>query len=39
MSIHDLVNNNLIQEESSVWLLKQHSEFGYSDGVESERYL
>ncbi|HHI93669.1 MAG TPA: class I SAM-dependent methyltransferase [Gammaproteobacteria bacterium] len=39
MSIQDVINNDLIQEESSVWLLKQHSKFGYSDGVESERYL
>ena len=39
MSIHDVVNSDLIQEESSVWLLKQHGDFGYSDGVESERYL
>ena len=39
MSIYDVVNNDLVQEESSVWVLKQDSEFGYSDGVESERYL
>lgn len=35
MNIHDVVNNDIIQEESSVWLLKQHSEFGYSDGAET----
>lgn len=39
MSLQDIVENDLVQEESSVWVLKEHSEFGYSDGVESERYL
>jgi SAM-dependent methyltransferase len=39
MSIQDIVENDLVQEESSVWILREHSEFGYSDGVESERYL
>ncbi len=39
MSIRGTINNDLIQEESSVWLLKQHDEFDYSDGVESEIYL
>jgi len=39
MSIQTVVDNDLFQEESSVWLLKQRSEFGYSDGVASEKYL
>ncbi|MFV1975716.1 MAG: class I SAM-dependent methyltransferase [Candidatus Scalindua sp.] len=39
MSVQDIVNNDLVKEESSVWVLKQHGGFGYSDGMESERYL
>lgn len=39
MSIQDRVNNDLVQDKSTVWLLKQHENFGYSDGVESEKYL
>lgn len=39
MSIREIVKNDLVQEESSVWVLADHSEFGYSDGVDSERYL
>ncbi|MGI9234478.1 MAG: class I SAM-dependent methyltransferase [Woeseiaceae bacterium] len=39
MSLQEIVENDLVQEDSSVWVLSEHSEFGYSDGVESERYL
>lgn len=39
MSFRDVVESELVQEESSVWILKEHGDFGYSDGVESERYL
>lgn len=39
MSIRDIIENDLVQDDSSVWVLNQHREFGYSDGVESEKYL
>lgn len=39
MSIQDIVDNDLVQDASSVWLLREHTEFGYSDGVETEAYL
>lgn len=39
MSVKDIISNDLVQDESSVWVLKEHSDFGYSDGVESEKYL
>jgi SAM-dependent methyltransferase len=39
VNIRDIIKNELIQDDSSVWVLKQHCEFGYSDGVESENYL
>lgn len=39
MSIQNIIENDLVQDESSVWMLSQHKEFGYSDGIESEQYL
>ena len=39
MTVQSIVENRLIEDASSVWLLETHREFGYSDGVESERYL
>jgi len=39
VSIQDIIINDLVQEESSVWLIKEYSEIDYSDGGESERYL
>lgn len=39
MSIQTLVENDLVDAGSGVWQLKGHTNFGYSDGVESERYL
>jgi len=39
MSVEKMVSNTLVQDESSVWVLDEHKNFGYSDGVESERYL
>lgn len=39
MSIQSIVENDLIEDAFSVWQLKGHSEFGYSDGAESEKYL
>lgn len=39
MSIQSLVDNELVESDGSVWQLKGHTTFGYSDGTESERYL
>lgn len=39
MSIKSIVANALIEDASSVWLLKGHGEFDYSDGTASEKYL
>jgi SAM-dependent methyltransferase len=39
MSLQNIVENELVQDKSSVWVLKEHQKFGYSDGAESERYL
>ena len=39
MSVQKTVSNVLVQDESSVWVLDEHKDFGYSDGAESERYL
>jgi len=39
MSVEKIVSNVLVQDESTVWVLDEHKNFGYSDGVESERYL
>jgi SAM-dependent methyltransferase len=40
MDIQSLVRNELVEDSSSsVWLLKDHSKFGYSDGAASEQYL
>jgi precorrin-6B methylase 2 len=37
--IQSLVENELVEDAFSVWRLKKHSEFGYSDGAASEKYL
>jgi SAM-dependent methyltransferase len=39
MNIQTIVQNELHQESSSVWLLRGHEKFAYSDGAASERYL
>ncbi len=39
MSIQSIVKNELIEDNFSVWCLKNHEEFGYSDGARSEKYL
>lgn len=39
MSIQSVVENELIEDGPSLWVLKEHRDFGYSDGVESEKYL
>ncbi|MBT5826821.1 MAG: class I SAM-dependent methyltransferase [Gammaproteobacteria bacterium] len=39
MNIQDITNNDFIQDKSSVWVLKQHEDFAYSDGRDSEKYL
>ncbi|WP_129777772.1 class I SAM-dependent methyltransferase [Peristeroidobacter soli] len=39
MNPQNIVSNELVQDDSSVWVLKDHRNFGYSDGAESERYL
>lgn len=39
MNIQNIINNDLFQEESSVWVQNQHKEFDYSEGLESEKYL
>ena len=39
MNVRSIVRNELVEDASSVWVLKEHKEFGYSDGRESERYL
>lgn len=39
MSIQSIVKNELIQDEFQVWRLKDHTQFSYSDGVSSEKYL
>lgn len=39
MSIQSVIENELVEDAFSVWRLKGHREFGYSDGAESEKYL
>ncbi len=39
MNIQSIINNELTQDEFSVWRLKDHTNFGYSDGAASEKYL
>lgn len=34
-----MVENELVEDGSSVWRLKNHDRFGYSDGAGSEKYL
>lgn len=39
MTVQSIVENRLIADSAGVWQLENHREFGYSDGLESERYL
>lgn len=39
MHLKTLVENELVEDPSSVWLLRGHQTFAYSDGAASERYL
>lgn len=39
MNIQVVVESELVRDPSSVWLLKGHDRFSYSDGLRSERYL
>ncbi len=39
MDIRDIIKNQLVQDESLIWLLKGHDHFEYSDGLKSEKYL
>jgi SAM-dependent methyltransferase len=39
MTIESILENEVIQDAASVWVLKGHTQFEYSDGAESERYL
>ena len=39
MNIQSIVENELVEDEFSVWCLKDHTEFGYSDGASSDKYL
>ena len=39
MNITAMIQNELIEDASSVWLLKDHAKFDYSEGAASEKYL
>src|SRR3954452_268849 len=39
MNIRSMIQNELIEDASSVWLLKDHGKFDYSEGAASEKYL
>lgn len=39
MDIQSVIGNQLEKDVASVWRLKNHSDFSYSDGTNSERYL
>jgi SAM-dependent methyltransferase len=39
MTKHPEVENELVQDASSVWVLKNHENIGYSEGADAERYL
>ena len=39
MNINDIVSNEIEQNEENVWVLKEHKDFGYTDGRSSEKYL
>ncbi|MDP1867811.1 MAG: class I SAM-dependent methyltransferase [Bradyrhizobium sp.] len=39
MSIKSIIQNELVEDKSSVWLLKDHSAFDYSEGAAAEKYL
>ena len=39
LNLESVVENELVEDDHSVWCLKGHGEFGYSDGRSSERYL
>ena len=39
MNIQNIIKNDLVKDESSVWILHNHDHFDYSDGFVSEEYL
>jgi SAM-dependent methyltransferase len=39
MNIRSIIQNDLTEDKYSVWLLKDHAEFGYSEGAAAEKYL
>ncbi len=39
MDFRSLVRNELVQDDSSVWMLAQRQHFAYSEGAGAERYL
>lgn len=38
-SIESIAENELVEDAFSVWCLKNHTEFNYTDGAGSEKYL
>ncbi len=39
MNLQSIVENAVTQDASLVWTLKEQTEFGYSDGASSEKFL
>lgn len=39
MNIESVIENEMVRDQSLVWVLKGHDRFGYSDGLRSEQYL
>jgi SAM-dependent methyltransferase len=39
MSVDSIIENDLVEDASSVWLLRGHNTFDYTDGPASEQYL
>jgi SAM-dependent methyltransferase len=39
MSIQAIIANELVRDESSVWMLKRRTDFAYSEGAAAEKYL
>lgn len=39
MNIQEIVKNEIVQDNTSVWVLKNHDNFDYSEGREAEKYL
>jgi protein-L-isoaspartate O-methyltransferase len=39
MNIKSIIQNELVEDGSSVWLLKDHRAFDYSEGAAAEQYL